>query len=155
MKSLAVSSALREISARNAGIAAAYRDWALHLPPGPVSRLASSMALQRLELGKVLGALSGSPPLAEAQVEFEFDPAHLIKVEAFKSLSFDGTVIGLGDLLRKMAAAEAEDHELLAAVAGAVLPLSGEAAESLAGEAASARKRSLWAQDHLELLSML
>jgi hypothetical protein len=112
------------------------------------------MAQQRHELGKVLGAISANASLPELEVEFEVDPSYLIGVDAFRVETFDGTVIGLGDFLRKMAAAESADHELLAAVAGAILPASASAAESLAGEADAARKRCTWAQDHLDLLSM-
>jgi hypothetical protein len=155
MTRLAFSAAIREIGQRNADVAASYRDCARRLPPGPVSRLAASMAQQRLELGKVLGSISGSPALPEIEVEFDVSPSHLLGANAFDAESFDGTVIGLGDLLRKMAAAESADHEFLAAAAGAILPLSSALAESLAGEADSARKRSIWAQDHLELLSMM
>ena len=53
-----------------------------------------------------------------------------------------------------MAAAEGAEHDLLSAAAGAALPASSEAAELLAAEAAAAQKRSIWAQDQLELLSL-
>jgi len=146
---MAFASALKEIISRNAGIAAAYRNWALRLPPGPASRLAASMAQQRFELAKVLGAIYCSSSLPEVEVEFEADPSSFAGVGAFAAANIETM-----DFLRKMATAESEDHELLAAVAGAVLPRSSDVAQSLAGEAALARKRSIWAQDHLELLNM-
>jgi hypothetical protein len=144
-----LSSALKEISLRNAAIAAAYRALAKRLPPGPVCKLASSIAEQRLELGKILGEVSVDRSLPESEVEFDVDPANLTGKDAFM-----GAIVDSRELLKKMAEAEAGDHELLAAVAGAVLPGSIAIAELLASEADSARKRSIWAQDHLDLLSM-
>ena len=89
------------------------------------------------------------PSLPEAEVEFDIEPSSLIGFNTF------GTdLVELKELLKKMAEAEAADHELLAAVAGAILPASGALAERLASEADSARKRSTWALDHLELLTM-
>jgi hypothetical protein len=87
--------------------------------------------------------------LPESEVEFDVDPANLTGKDAFI-----GAIVDSKELLKKMAEAEAGDHELLAAVAGAVLPGSIAIAELLASEADSARKRSIWAQDHLDLLSM-
>ncbi len=143
------SSALKELTARNAAIAAAYRGWAKRLPPGPVSRLASSLAEQRNELGKALLEIAGDRSLGETVVEFDTEPSTLTGVDAF-----EGTMIDSKDLLKNMAEAESADHELLATVAGAALPASSAIAERLASEADSARKRSVWAQDHLDLLSM-
>ena len=149
MKKMSLPSALKVISTRNAAIAQAYRDWGKRLPPGPVSALATSMAGQRLELGKVLAEILGEPRLPEVEVEFDIEPSSLTGFSTF------GTeLVEPKELLQKMAEAEAADHELLAAVAGAILPASGAAAERLASEADSARKRSTWAQDHLELLTM-
>jgi hypothetical protein len=149
MTRLLLSSALKEISSRNAAIAASYRDWAKRLPPGPVSKLASSMAGQRLDLGKTLGEISADPSLVEMNVEFDSDPRSLAVWEPS-----GGGRLEPKELLEKMAEAEAADHELLAAFAGAFLPASLAIAERLASEANSARKRSTWAQDHLDLLRM-
>jgi hypothetical protein len=146
---LPLSSALKEITTRNAAITAAYRDWAKRLPPGPVSTLAYSMAEQRIDLGKGLRDLAGDQSIAGTRVEFDVDPASIAGVEPFH-----GRVIEPKELLMAMAEAETADHELLAALAGALLPASSEAAERLASEANSARKRAMWAQDHLDLLCM-
>jgi len=150
MTSLGLPFALREISLRNAKLAATYRDWARHLPPGPVSRLALSMAEQRGDLGKKLGEISASLALASVVVELETDPASAAGSEAATEPLSDPKA-----LLKLMVVAEAADHEFLASLAGAVLPASSDSAEALASEADSARKRSVWAQDQLELLSML
>lgn len=154
MTSLGLPFALKEISSRNAKLAATYRDWARHLPPGPVSRLAFSMAEQRGDLGKSLDeislALASANASANVEVELETAPASAAGSEAASAALSD-----IKELLKLMAAAEAADQEFLAALAGAVLPASRDAAETLASEADSARKRSAWAQDQLELLSML
>jgi hypothetical protein len=144
-----LSSALKEISSRNAAMASTYRALAKRLPPGPVSKLAASIAEQRLELGRILGEVSGDHSLPESEVEFDVDTANLTGKDAFV-----GTIVDSKEILKKMVETEAADHELLAAVAGAVLPASITVAESLAAEADSARKRSIWAQEHLDLLSM-
>jgi hypothetical protein len=142
-------SALKAIATRNAAIASAYRGWAKSLPPGPVSKLASSMAGQRLDFGKALDEISADRGLFEIEVEFDLDPADLPGAEAMLGIPQDPKT-----LLQKMAEAETVDYELLASIAGAVLPTSGAVAERLASEAASSRKRSMWAHDHLDLLSM-
>jgi hypothetical protein len=144
-----LSSALKEISSRNAAMASAYRALAKRLPPGPVCKLASSIAEQRFELGKILGEVSGDHSLPESEVEFDVDPTNLTGKDALIGANIDPK-----EILKIMAEAEAADHELLAAVAGAVLPASIAVAELLATEADSARKRSIWAQEHLDLLSM-
>ena len=156
MKSIVLSSAMKELSARNAAVLAAYRDWARRLPPGPASMLASSMAAQRSELGKALAEIasdiSSLPSLLEPEVEFEVDPSPSAVIDA-KSASRGETAEPKG-ILAAMADLETAEHELLAAAAGAALPLSSAAAERLAGEAASARIRSNWAHDHIDLLGM-
>lgn len=144
----AFSTAVKELGARNAGIATAYRDWSRRLSPGPVSRLASSMAEQRVELGKALAELAADRALPETEVEFEIDPASAAGVAAF------GNNDAAEVLLKGMTQAESTDYEILATLAGAIIPASSEAAERLASEAAAARKRSIWAQDHLDLLGM-
>jgi hypothetical protein len=148
MSSQPLSFALKELSSRNAAIVAIYRDWARHLPPGPVTRLAWSIAEQRLDLGKALGEIAADRSLPEVEVEFETVPASAIGAGA-------ASLTDIKAILKEISEAEAWDHELLAEVAGAVVPSSGPVAERLASEAASARKRSIWAQDQLELLSML
>jgi hypothetical protein len=113
------------------------------------------MAEQRFELGKVLGEIArdaaAMATFPETEVEFEMDPSPAMVDRKFQSL---GTPAEPKELLKIMAEIETADHELLAAAAGAVLSLSSVMAERLAGEAASARKRSNWAQDHLDLLGM-
>lgn len=149
MVRLSMSSAIKEASSRNAAATAAYRDCARRLPPGPVSKLAASIAQLRAELGKTLAALAGDRAALESEVELE------AALDPFSGLdSPGGSPLELKTLLKRMAEAEAADFELLAALAGAVLPASGEAAERLAAEAAAARKRSAWAQDHLDLIDM-
>jgi hypothetical protein len=150
MSSLPLSLALKELSSRNGHIAATYREWARRLPPGPVTRLTGSIAEQRLDLGKVLAEIAANRALPEVEVEFDLAPASAASVDADEAAPAEPK-----DILKRISEAEAADHELLAAVAGAVIAASGEAAERLASEAASARKRSIWAQDQLELLSML
>jgi hypothetical protein len=149
MSSLLLSFALKELSSRNAAIAATYREWARRLPPGPLTRLTGSIAEQRLDLGKALGEIASYRSLPDIEVEFELAPASAAGVSQVEAKLDDPKVI-----LRKMAEAEAAEHELLAAVAGAVLPESAPVAERLASEAAAARKRSIWAQDQLDLISL-
>lgn len=149
MERLPLSTALKEISSRNAAIAAAYRDWAKRLPPGPVSKLARSMAEQRADLGKTIREIAGDRSIPDTEVVFDVEPSSLIG-----QADFDIGMAETKELLARMTAAEAADHELLATLAGTILPASGTAAERLAAEADSARKRSTWAQDHLDLLSM-
>jgi hypothetical protein len=114
------------------------------------------MTEQRLDLGKTLSEIAAeiasihSFPEYEVEFEVEPSPAALIAGKASSS----GAPAEPKDLLQRMAEAEATDYELLSAAAGAVLPFSSAIAERLAAEAASARKRSTWAQDHLDLLSM-
>jgi hypothetical protein len=150
MSSLPLSLALKELSSRNAAIAAIYREWARRLPPGPVTRLTGSIAEQRLDLGKALAEIAADRALPEIEVEFETAPASAAGIEANEASLADPKAI-----LKRMSEAEASDHELLAAVAGAVLAASVPTAERLASEADQARKRSIWAQDQLELLNML
>jgi hypothetical protein len=156
MTSLPFSSALKELGSRNSAIASAYREWARHLPPGPSSKLASSMAEQRLELGKTLGEIAAEiaaiGSLPELAVDFEIEPfpSTLGAVRAAAGSAPSEPT----EVLKRMAETEAADYELLAAVAGSVLPLSSGVAERIAAEAGFARKRSTWAQDHLDLLSM-
>jgi hypothetical protein len=140
--------ALGELRTRNLAIAALYRDWGRHLPPGPVTRLAMSLAEQRLDLGKALGEIGSDYSLRSLQVEFDAAPAEA-------PIPGDAELSEPAAILERMAAAEAADHELLAAVAGAAVAASSESAERLAAEAASARKRSIWAQDQLDLLGMM
>ena len=115
------------------------------------------MAEQRLELSKALGEISmeiGAILAASPDIEIEFEsgisPAALIDGKSGSGES----PADPKDLLKAMAEIESGEHELLAALAGALLPLSSVLAERLAGEAASARKRSNWARDHLDLLGM-
>jgi hypothetical protein len=150
MSSLPLSFALKELRSRNTVIAATYREWARRLPPGPVSRLAGSIAEQRLDLGKALGEIAADRTLTEIEVEFDQDPAAAAGVESKEASLMEPRLI-----LKKIAESESADHELLAAVAGAVVAISVPVAERLASEAATARKRSIWAQDQLELISML
>jgi hypothetical protein len=156
MTSLPFSSALNELVSRNSAIAAAYREWARRLPPGPSSKLASSMAEQRLELGKTLGeiaaAIAAVSSLPELVVEFEIEPFPASLGEGRSANA--ATPAEPKEVLRRMAETEAADYELLAAAAGAVLPLSSAVAEQIAAEAGAARKRATWAQDHLDLLGM-
>ena len=149
MTSLPFPSAIKELNSRNVLLCAAYRDWSRRLPPGPVSRLASSISTQRGDLGKTLADLTADRALFTAEVEFEIAPASAPGFDAAKDGALDPKV-----LLSRMAAAEAAEHDLLSAAAGAALPSSSEAAELLATEAAAAQKRSIWAQDQLELLSL-
>ena len=147
MPSIPFPGALEELRARSLSIAAIYRGWAKRLPPSPIMQLAMSLAEQRLDLGKALGEVASECGLRGVQVEFELLPA--------EAPAASDEVAEPGALLKKMVAAEAADHELLAAAAGAVVGASTAAAERLAAEANAARKRSLWAQDQLELLDML
>ena len=149
MTRLLLSPALKEIRSRNAGIASAYRALAKRLPPGPVCKLASSLAEQRLDLGKTLAEVSDDHSLAEVEVEFDFDPVGLDGEAAVI-----GAAVDPAGFLKKVTEAEEADHELLAALAGALLPASLDFAERLATEAAAARKRAMWAQNHLDLLGM-
>jgi hypothetical protein len=149
MLSLRLPFALKELSSRNTIIAARYRDWSRRLLPGPVTRLSASIAEQRLDLGKALMEVAADRSLPEIEVEFDVAPAAAAGVEGNETQLEEPKAI-----LRRIAETEAAEYELLAAVAGAVLPASVPFAEMLAAEAASARKRSIWAQDQLELLSM-
>jgi hypothetical protein len=97
-----------------------------------------------------LAELAADQGISGVQVEFETAPA-----SAAGSDAADASFTEPKTLLKRMAEAEEADHEFLATVAGAVLPASPAAAERFAAEAAAARKRSSWAQDQLELLSML
>ena len=146
---MSLASALKVIITYNASIGAAYRDWARRLPPGPVSALASSMAAQRQELGKVLAGIGGDGSIPQVEVEFDINPSVMTSFEDLGT-----AVVEPKALLQKMVEAEAVDHEFLSALAGAILPASASVAETLADEANSARKRSSWAQDHLDLLGL-
>jgi hypothetical protein len=150
MTSLALSTAIAELRSRNARLVAVYRESARSLPPGPVSRLAQSVAEQRLDLEKSLVQTASELGSSAAGVEFEIAPG-----EAAGSGAAAAALTDPQALLRLMAAAEEAEHDLLAALAGSILPASSAIAESLAAEADAARKRSAWAQDQLELLSML
>ena len=155
MKSLLLPMALTELSLRNSAILAAYREWARRLTPGPVSRLTSSIIEQRFELGKALGEAASelsAATLPRLEVEFEVEPSPAALIE--RKLASPEPMPEPKILLSAMTELEAVDHEFLAAVAGAALSFSSVIAERLAGEAESARKRSNWAQDHLDLLSM-
>jgi hypothetical protein len=155
MKSLQLPMALTELISRNSAILTAYREWARRLTPGPVSRLASSIIEQRFELGKALGEAASElsvSALPRLEVEFEVEPSPAALIDG--KLASHEPMTEPKILLSAMTELEAADHELLAAVAGAALPFSSVIAERLAGEAESARKRSSWAQDHLDLLSM-
>jgi hypothetical protein len=149
MSNMPFPDAFKELRSRNLSIAAIYREWSRRLPPGPVTRLALSIAEQRRDLDKVFGEIATNYELQSIQVEFELPPSEVAGVSAADSALSEPKAI-----LKEIAAAEAADHDLLATVAGAALTSSTEIAERLAGEAASARKRSIWAQDQLELLSM-
>ena len=142
--------ALKELRSRNSAIAAIYRDWARRLPPGPITRLALSIAEQRRDLDKAFGEIAAKYGLQDIQVEFEIAPSEAVGASAEDSALSEPKAI-----LKDIAAAEAADHDLLAAFAGAAVASSTDVAERLASEAASARKRSIWAQDQLELLNML
>jgi hypothetical protein len=142
--------ALGELRSRSLAIAGIYREWARRLPPGPITQLALSCAQQRADLGKALAEIGGEPGLRGLQVEFE-----LALSEAPGPSAGDAALSEPGAIFRKMADAEAADHELIAAAAGAAVAVSAAVAERLASEADSARKRSTWAQDQLELLAML
>jgi hypothetical protein len=147
---MAFPDALKELHSRNLAIAAIYRDWARRLPPGPVTRLATSIAEQRRDLGKAIEEVAAVYVRQGTNVEFDLAPA-----ESAGLSPEDAALSEPKAILKKITAAEAADHDLLAAIAGAALVSSAEAAERLASEAASARRRSIWAQDQLELLSML
>jgi hypothetical protein len=144
------SDALAELRSRNVSIAATYRDWGKRLPPGPATRLAMSLAEQRLDLGKALGEIASDYGLPGVQVEFELAPA-----EAPGAAAGNADISEPVEILKMMVSIEAAEHELLAAVAGAAVAASTEIAERLASEAASAQKRSNWARDQLDLLDML
>jgi hypothetical protein len=150
MPSMPFPDALGELRSRSLSVAAVYRDWGRRLPPGPITRLALSLAEQRLDLAKALAELVAEHGLRGIQVEFELDPA-----EAPAPSAAEAGLAEPAAILKKMVAAEAADHELLAEAAGAAVAASAATAERLAAEAASARKRSIWAQDQLELLDML
>ena len=107
------------------------------------------MAEQRLALGKTLVEASVVLTLPDSEIEFEVDPA-----SAVSAATVAGAVGNPKVLLKMMTEAELADHELLATVAGAVLPASISIAERLASEAESARKRSVWVQDHLDLINI-
>jgi hypothetical protein len=149
MVKMSFPAALGELRVRNDKLSAAYREWGRRLPPGAASRLAASVAGQRKELGDYLAEASANRALSNVMVEFESSPSGATGHDAEPNLPPDQN-----DLLRRMAEAEEAEHELLAAVAGAVLPASGAVAERLASEADSARKRSFWARDQLELLGL-
>jgi predicted phage gp36 major capsid-like protein len=147
---MAFPEAFKELRARNLAVATVYREWSRRLPPGPVSKLAASIAEQRRDLDKALAEIAADQSPRGAEVEFELAPAQAEGVS-----SEDSELSEPKAILRKIVAAEAADHDLLAEAAGSALSLSTEIAERLAAEAASARKRSIWAQDQLELMEML
>ena len=140
-----MASVLKEIGARNTGLVSAYREAVRRLAPGPVSKLAASIVEQRHDLGNAIAEIANDRTIPEVEVEFDSEPIFAIAVT---------TISDPVGLLKEMAHEEAADHEILATVAGALLPASIDAAERLAAQADSARKRSTWAQDHIDLLSM-
>jgi hypothetical protein len=155
MMKVPLADALAQVHRRNAAIAAAYRAWEKRLPPGPVSKLAASLAEQRSDLGKTIGEIAAKPFPREAEAELEQELGSLPGVEPpGPGLPPGAGAAGPADFLARVAAAETAEYELLAALAGSVIAFSGDEAERLAAEANSARKRSKWAQDHLDLLSM-
>lgn len=139
--------ALDALSARNAALASIYKESAKHLLSRSVSSLAASMADQRRELGRELAALTLLPSIDDTplKIEMDFPDFPPPPIETGEAISV---------LLGRMQRVEAEDYELLSALSGAVLPRSVDAAERLASLAEQARKRSSWAQDHLDLLGI-
>ena len=155
MKSLLLPMALTELSLRNSAMLAAYREWARRLTPGPVSRLTSSIIEQRFELGKALGEAASelsaaTLPSARSRIRGRAIPAALIE----RKLASPEPMRNLKFFYRPWPKSKPSITSSSPRVAGAVLSFSSVIAERLAGEAESARKRSNWAQDHLDLLSM-
>jgi hypothetical protein len=150
MLRLPISTALKELSSRNAALTAAYREWARRLPPGPASRLAVSMAEQRIDIGKALAEIAADQSIAGIELEFEADAAFTPPWSA----PGNRAPAEPREILALMAEAEDIDHELFAAAAGSILQSSGEVASRFAAEAASAAKRASWARDHLDLLDI-
>ncbi len=146
MVRMSLSDALRRVADRNEALVAAYRDGAKQLLSGPLTSLASSMADQRKTLAKDIQVIAESP-FKSSEIEIDLAPSGLEPHPARR-----GT--GPKDILDLAFRAEASDYELLAALAGAVLPLSSDMAETLAAHADAARKRSAWAKDHLDLLDL-
>ncbi|MDA8426395.1 MAG: hypothetical protein M0Z80_09690 [Treponema sp.] len=145
MMNVPLSSALETASKRNAVAAATYKAGAKSILSRSISSLALSLADQRRELGKVLLELAsvGGAETVLAELEPKF---------------LEGQAIPAGSdpcaFLEFALRVETEDYELLAALAGAFLPLSTDGAERLAALSEQARKRAAWAQDHLELIKL-
>ncbi len=145
MESVSLAVALEASSKRNASIATLYKEEAKTILSRSISSLALSLADQRKELGKALLEFAGldgtKAAVAELETRFLEAPAGSPGIEPWDFLEF---------AIRT----ESSDYELLACLAGAFLPLSSEAAERLAALSEQARKRSVWAQDHLDLLGL-
>lgn len=137
--------ALDALLARNEALLVLYREGAKNLLSRSISSLAASMIDQRRELAKDVASLKRQVADAGAPIDFELTAS---------TLPPNPSGEGAKGLLESMKKIEAEDYEFLSSLAGAVLPLSVEAAERLASLAEQARKRSSWAQDHLELLGI-
>ncbi len=144
MVQLSYKAAIEALLARNSALIALYKEGAKSLLSRPVTSLALSMADQRRELGKELAALAQGQDPGAGPIELEAAPASPAAPAA-------GDASGL---LSRMRDQESDDYELLTALSGALLPSSAELAERLAGLAEQARKRSSWAQDHLDLLGI-
>jgi hypothetical protein len=145
MSKIMLADALKALSARNEALIGAYREGAKALPPGPVPNLASSMAEQRKELGKALATLTSSA----GRSEIDIDESELGEAASPVAVARDPA-----GLLRLLFDAEDAEYERLTELAGSVLAVSAPAAELLASEANSAKKRASWARDHLDLLGL-
>lgn len=138
---------LEALSTRNAALIAVYKESAKNLLSRPAMSLILSMADQRREFGKELSSLALSPGIGAEPLELE--------IRALPDLAPPRSPPGdVAELLKLAQKAESEDYELMTAVSGVVLPISPGIAERLAGLAEQARKRSSWAQDHLDLLGI-
>ncbi|HOX33904.1 MAG TPA: hypothetical protein PLB91_16355 [Spirochaetales bacterium] len=144
MVQISYKAAIDALLARNTALIALYKEGAKSLLSRPVTSLALSMADQRRELGKELAALARLQDPGAGPIELESAPAGPEAPAAGDASS----------LLSRMRDQESDDYELLTALSGALLPSSAELAERLAGLAEQARKRSSWAQDHLDLLGI-
>jgi hypothetical protein len=142
-----LGAALEAVSARNSAIITAYRDGAHRFISRSISSLILSMTEQRREFGKELAVLADLPGLKDAETELEIESFQLELPGLMKASEACG-------LLPQMQVHELADYELLAALAGATVALSTDAAERLAALAEQARKRASWVQDHLDLLGI-
>ncbi len=136
--------ALGAASARNAALVSTYKYGAQSLLSRPITSLAQSMADQRKDLGKALALLAAIPGVRDTYAELDLDPERLEAPPPWAAVS-------ICDFLALVQDAETVDYEILACLAGAILPLSAEAAEQLASLSEQSRKRASWAQDHLDL----